>query len=95
MYMIFNRVIDRSGHTDKTRQVGQVNEQSTITRKAGWVNEPTLIANIVCAATNRTNIHNKAGGKHHYSVYLMSCLCIENLTRPPWDYLSICVTCPW
>ncbi len=35
---------------------------------------PTLAPNIFLVATNRTNIHNRPGGIHHESVYLMRCL---------------------
>ncbi len=42
-----------SGHINKTRQQGWVNEQYTKTRQAGLVNVPAFTANIFPAVTNR------------------------------------------
>ncbi len=38
------------------------------------IDVPTLSANIFVEATNRTNIHNKTGGKCQYSVCLIRCV---------------------
>ncbi len=43
-------------HIEKTRQAGQVNEQATKIKQAGWVNVLALSGNILAAATNRTKI---------------------------------------
>jgi hypothetical protein len=50
---------------------------------------PTLAPNILLVATNRTNIHNRPGGIHHESVYLMRCLW-DNYILPEKVIYSFC-----